>query len=346
MVFVDRVQIVVEAGRGGNGCLSFRRERFIPRGGPDGGDGGDGGSVILEVDPQLTTLAPLAHRAHYRAENGRPGQGNCRHGRKGRDLVLRVPPGTVVKDAQRGLVLQDLVSPGQRFVVARGGRGGRGNAHFKSSTNRAPRQTTPGQPGQVRTLVLELKLLADVGLVGMPNAGKSTLLARLSRARPKVADYPFTTREPNLGQVIVGEDRAFVLADIPGLIQGAHQGHGLGHDFLRHVQRTRVLVHLVEPAPADGSDPLHNYHTIRRELEAYDPQLAQRPEIVAVTKADLPQAAAVHQQLQQALPQRTVLLISAVTGQGLNQLKGAIVRLLDQMPQPAGTSSHDAASGN
>ncbi len=332
-MFVDRVQITVQAGRGGNGCLSFRRERYVPRGGPDGGDGGDGGSVVLVVDPQLSTLAPLTHRSCWRAENGRPGQGANRHGRKGRDLVIGVPPGTVVRDAQRGFVIKDLTAPGQRLVVARGGRGGRGNAHFKSSTNRAPRETTPGEPGQQRRLLLELKLIADVGLLGMPNAGKSTLLSRLSRARPKVADYPFTTREPNLGQVHVEGDRYFVLADIPGLIEGAHAGCGLGHDFLRHVQRTRVLVHLVEPSPLDGSDPVENYRKIRRELELFDPALASRPEVVAVTKADLPQAAEVQKRLAAQLPGQRVLLISAVTGQGLRELKWAVVEQLDRLAQ-------------
>ncbi len=330
-MFVDRVEITVQAGRGGNGCLSFRRERFVPRGGPDGGDGGDGGSVVLEVDPQLSTLAPLAHRSLWRAENGRPGQGANRHGRKGRDLVIPVPPGTVVRDAQRGFVIKDLTAPGQRLVVARGGRGGRGNAHFKSSTNRAPRETTPGEPGQQRRLLLELKLIADVGLLGMPNAGKSTLLSRMSRARPKIADYPFTTKEPHLGQVHVEGDRYFVMADIPGLIEGAHAGHGLGHDFLRHVQRTRVLVHLVEPTPMDGSDPEENYHKIRRELELFDPQLALRPEVVAVTKADLPEAAQVQKRLAARLPEKQVLLISAVTGQGLRELKWAVVEQLDRL---------------
>ncbi len=332
-MFVDRVQITVQAGRGGNGCLSFRRERYVPRGGPDGGDGGDGGSVVLVVDPQLSTLAPLTHRSCWRAENGRPGQGSNRHGRKGRDLLIAVPPGTVVRDAQRGFVIKDLTTPGQRLVVAQGGRGGRGNAHFKSSTNRAPRETTPGEPGQQRRLLLELKLIADVGLVGMPNAGKSTLLSRLSRARPKIADYPFTTREPNLGQVHVEGDRYFVLADIPGLIEGAHAGHGLGHDFLRHVQRTRVLVHLVEPVPQDSSDPVENYRKIRRELELFDPQLATRPELVAVTKADLPEAVPVQKRLAEQLPGRQVLLISAVTGQGLRELKWAVVELLDRLAE-------------
>ncbi|MFM8413425.1 MAG: Obg family GTPase CgtA, partial [Planctomycetota bacterium] len=248
-MFVDRVQIEVSAGHGGRGICSFRREKYVPRGGPDGGDGGDGGSVILRAESGVDSLAALAHRRQWRAENGTAGgPANCQ-GARGGDLVVLVPPGTIVVDEATALVLKDLARPGDEIVAARGGAGGRGNAHFKSSTNRAPRETTPGEPGEHRLLLLELKVIADVGLVGKPNAGKSTLLSRLSRARPEIADYPFTTKTPILGIVSISLDRSFVLADLPGLIEGAHAGVGLGHEFLRHVERAGILVHVVEPVP-------------------------------------------------------------------------------------------------
>jgi len=328
-MFVDEVDIYVEGGRGGDGCISFRREKFVPYGGPDGGDGGDGGSVIIQAQEGLHSLAPLLHRKHWRAARGQHGKGSDCHGASGQDLIIPVPPGTIVSDAEQNFVLKDLSRPGDQVVVARGGKGGKGNASFKSPTNRAPRQRTLGQPGEARHVRLELKLIADVGLVGKPNAGKSTLLSRLSRARPKIASYPFTTKYPHLGLVQVGMDRSFVLADLPGLIEGAHTGAGLGHDFLRHIQRAGILVHLLEPHPYDGTQPLPNYQAIRHELEAFDPQLAQRPEIVVVTKADLPGAAEVSQQLSHYLG-REVLLISAATGQGLNQLVTTILQTLDQ----------------
>jgi GTP-binding protein len=327
-LFVDRVQIELQAGRGGNGCVSFRRERFVPRGGPDGGDGGNGGSIIIEAREGVDSLSALAHRKFWRAPSGGHGSGANRQGRSGEDLLVEVPPGTVVIDAPAGFVIRDLARQGDRFVAARGGKGGRGNAHFKSATNRAPRQATPGGEGERRAVILELKVIADVGLIGKPNAGKSTLLGRLSHARPVVADYPFTTKHPNLGRVQVDMDRSFVLADIPGLIEGAHQGHGLGHEFLRHVERTRVLVHLVEPAPLDGSDPCENYRAIRQEISQYDDDLSHRPELVAVSKAELPEAEQVQRDLSQQVGS-DVLCISAVTGQGLNHLTAAIVRLLD-----------------
>ncbi|MCS7304195.1 MAG: GTPase ObgE [Thermoguttaceae bacterium] len=328
-MFVDEVEIYVEGGRGGDGCISFRREKFVPYGGPDGGDGGDGGSVILLAQQGVDSLAALAQRKHWRAERGQHGRGSNCHGASGQDLIIPVPPGTIVYDAERNFVLKDLAQPGDQVVVARGGKGGKGNAYFKSPTNRAPRQRTLGEPGEARRLRLELKLIADVGLIGKPNAGKSTLLSRLSRARPKIASYPFTTKYPHLGLVQVGLDRSFVLADLPGLIEGAHAGAGLGHDFLRHIQRAGILVHLVEPHPFDGTQPLDNYFAIRHELEAFDPQLVRRPEIVVVTKADLPGAEQVRQQLAAKLG-REVLLISAATGQGLNQLVNAILQILDQ----------------
>ena len=328
-MFVDEVEIRVEAGRGGDGCVSFRREKYVPRGGPDGGDGGDGGSVLIREEEGVDSLASLAHRKQWKAHNGEPGRGAQCHGASADDLVIRVPAGTLVIDADGGFVLKDLAHPADQVIVARGGKGGKGNVRFKSSTNRAPRQSTPGGDGESRRVRLELKIIADVGLIGKPNAGKSTLLSRLSRARPEIAAYPFTTKYPNLGRVQIDFDHSLVMADVPGLIEGAHAGAGLGHEFLRHIQRAGILVHLVEPEPMDGSGPLANYRTIRDELTRYDADLGRRPEIVAVTKADLPGAEAVHQCLSDALG-RTVLLISAVTGRGLNELVAAVVRQLDQ----------------
>jgi len=326
-MFVDRVTIEVEAGRGGDGCVSFRREKFVPRGGPDGGDGGNGGSILLIAEPGVDSLAALAHRKHWRAERGEHGMGSQRHGKSAADLVIRVPPGTVVTDAEHGLVLKDLAAAGAHVIAAHGGKGGKGNTRFKSATNQAPRESTRGDVGEHRRLTLELKIIADVGLVGKPNAGKSTLLSRVSRARPEIADYPFTTKIPHLGIVQLDIDRSLVMADIPGLIEGAHAGAGLGHEFLRHIERTRVLVHLVEPQPADGSDPLENYRAIRRELDQYGHGLADRPEIIAVSKADLPAAADVQQQLTAATG-HDVLLFSAVTGQNLDRLLQAAHALL------------------
>lgn len=327
-MFVDRVQIEVVAGRGGDGCMSFRRERYVPKGGPDGGDGGTGGSVIIEAQDGVDHLAALVHRKTWKAEHGRHGMGSDRHGRRGKDLLIRVPPGTVVMDVKEQFVIKDLVCSGDRLVAARGGKGGWGNARFKSATNQAPRQCTPGDDGEQRRLILELKVIADVGLVGKPNAGKSTLLSRLSRARPEIADYPFTTKVPNLGRVQIDFDRSFVLADIPGLIEGAHAGVGLGHEFLRHIERAGILVHLIEPMPMDGSDPLTNYRAIRNELVQHNELLGQRPEILVVSKAELPGADDIKSSLA-AETGRDVLCISAVTGQGLNQLVAAVTRLLD-----------------
>jgi len=327
-MFVDEVEIYVEAGKGGDGCVSFRREKYVPRGGPDGGDGGDGGSVIVLAQEGVDSLTPLVHRKHWKAKNGRPGSGANRHGASADDLVIRVPPGTIVKDARRGFVLKDLAAAGDRVTAARGGKGGKGNTRFKSSTNQTPRQSTPGDPGEARLIHLELKVIADVGLLGRPNAGKSTLLSRLSRARPEIAAYPFTTKHPNLGRVQIDRDRSFIMADIPGLIEGAHAGVGLGHEFLRHIERAGILVHLVEPQPTDGTEPLANYRAIREELQKHDPSLGERPEIVTVTKADLPGGRDVQNELAKELG-REVLLISAVTGEGLNKLVAKIARTLD-----------------
>jgi GTP-binding protein len=327
MAFVDRVTIFVKAGDGGAGCCSFRREKYVPRGGPNGGDGGDGGDVIVRAQAGTDSLAEIVNRKFWRAEPGERGMPADCHGRRGETLVITVPPGTLIRDRDRGHILRDLTRPGEEVIVAVGGRGGRGNKAFATSTNRAPRQTQPGTSGEERWIVLELKVIADAGLIGLPNAGKSTLLSRLSRATPEIADYPFTTKYPNLGLVMIGGERAFVLADLPGLIEGAHAGVGLGHEFLRHVERTRVLVHLLEPLPADGSDPLANYRTIRRELELYRPELAEKPEVVAVSKAELTGSEAVRERLERELGQE-VLAISAVTGVGLSRLVGAVVQKL------------------
>src|SRR5689334_17975886 len=326
-MFVDSVTIEVEAGRGGDGCLSFRREKYIPRGGPDGGDGGDGGSIIMIAETGVDSLSALAHRKRWRAERGEHGRGKQCHGRGAEDLIIKVPPGTVVTDDVHDLVLKDLTTAGESVVAARGGKGGKGNTRFKSATNQAPRDFTRGEEGEARRLTLELKVIADVGLVGKPNAGKSTLLSRVSRARPEIADYPFTTKVPNLGIVHLDIDRTLVIADIPGLIEGAHAGAGLGHEFLRHVERTRVLIHLVEPQPMDGSDPIENYRAIRSELEQYGHGLADRPEILAVSKAELPAAAEVQEKLA-AITGREVIAFSSVTGQGLDVLLRAAHKAL------------------
>jgi GTP-binding protein len=333
-MFVDRVILYVKGGDGGRGCSSFRREKYVPKGGPDGGDGGDGGSVIVRAVANADNLADVVSKKHWRAERGIAGQGSNCHGRRGHDVILKVPPGTVVYDRERGNVLRDLTEAGQEVTVARGGRGGRGNSAFATATNQAPRECQPGTPGEERWIVLELKVIADAGLIGLPNAGKSTLLSRLSRATPEIADYPFTTKHPNLGIVGLNDERAFVLADLPGLIEGAHSGIGLGHEFLRHVERTRVLIHLVEPFPTDDSDPLHNYQMIRRELELYGHGLTEKPEIVAVSKAELTGSDEVRRRLEEALG-KEVLAISAVTGQGLAQLVRGVSASLADMPVEA-----------
>ena len=331
-MFADRVILNCRAGDGGNGCSSFRREIFVPRGGPDGGDGGAGGDIILQADRNLGSLSNLVGHRHWKAERGEHGQGSLCTGRCGKATLILVPPGTLVKDLKHGHLLKDLQQHGETVTVVKGGRGGRGNKRFATSTHRAPREFEEGHPGEYREIMLELKLIADVGLVGKPNAGKSTLLSRVSRATPEIADYPFTTKYPNLGVVRVGLNHEFVLADIPGLIEGAHTGLGLGHEFLRHVERTRVLVHLVEPAPMDFSDPLDNYAQIRNELALYDASLAERPEIICVTKAELPDAETCAELLREVTG-REVMLISAVTGTGLTELKLRILNVLASLSE-------------
>jgi GTP-binding protein len=334
MKFVDEVRIRVKAGDGGDGAIAWRREKFVPRGGPAGGDGGNGGDVVLAVDPQMATLLDYRYQRQHEARSGQNGMGSDCNGADGEPLVLRVPPGTVVRDAATGEVLADLSAPDQRMVVARGGRGGLGNMNFATSTRQAPRHAEPGTPGEERELVLELKLLADVGIVGYPNAGKSTLISRISRARPRIADYPFTTLSPNLGVVDWRGERSFVVADIPGLIEGAHAGAGLGHQFLRHVERCRVLVHLVDgAAPGEGRSPRADLDAIDAELRLYSPVLASKPQIVVVNKVDVPEARRAAAALQRALARRRkdareVLLLSAVTGEGVPELLDRIASVL------------------
>lgn len=326
-MFIDRVTIFVKGGDGGRGCSSFRREKYVPKGGPDGGDGGDGGNVIIRAVAGADSLADIVNRKHVRAPSGSPGSGAQKTGRTAKDVVIAVPPGTIILDRDRGNLLRDLTEAGQEVVVGKGGRGGRGNKYFATATNRTPREAEPGEPGEERWLTLELKVIADAGLIGLPNAGKSTLLSRLSQAHPEIADYPFTTKHPNLGVVHSGNERVFVLADLPGLIEGAHSGTGLGHEFLRHVERTRVLVHLVEPLPLDGSDPVENYRMVRRELELYRQALATKPEVVVVSKSELTDSDEIRARLQQELA-REVFAVSAVTGQGLAQLVGRVAEQL------------------
>ena len=337
-MFIDEIDIFVKGGDGGAGCVSFRREKFVPRGGPDGGDGGDGGSIFLEADPGITTLLDYHYQRHYTAERGQHGKGANKHGRSGADTVLRVPLGTVVSDRASGELLGDLAAPGHRLLVARGARGGRGNARFTSSTNRAPRRADLGRAGEERWMHMELKLLADVGVIGVPNAGKSTLVSRVSAARPKIAEYPFTTLEPTLGIVRVDEDRSFVIADVPGLIAGAAGGKGLGHRFLRHIERTRLLIHLIDLDPAGGRDPRDDYRAIQGELAAYAAELARRPQIVVANKAELPGTEERRLDLERfcaahALPFHA---ISAVTGLGLSALvRDAADRLASERWVPA-----------
>lgn len=327
-MFVDRVLIELRAGKGGDGCSSMRREKYVPRGGPDGGDGGDGASIVLEAKVGVNSLAAYANQRLFRANKGQPGQGSLRHGKKGRDQKLLVPPGTTVIDADQHFVIKDMKHHGEQFVIAKGGKGGRGNAHFKSSVNRSPRECTPGEGGETRFVILELKSIADVGFIGKPNAGKSTLLSHITSARPEIADYPFTTKHPNLGIVELSGERSFVAADIPGLIEGASEGVGLGHEFLRHVERAGLLVHLVEPFPVDQTDPIENYRAIRTELQEYDPSLAERDQIVVVSKSEMEGSSEIQKALQEEIGE-TVYLVSAIQGDGIGELLEEIMRRVE-----------------
>jgi GTPase len=330
--FIDEAIITVRSGDGGNGCLSFRREKYVPLGGPDGGDGGKGGDVTLVSSQDRRTLYPFRFKHEFTAQRGGGGEGRQRTGKSGSDLVIEVPPGTIVRDAETGDIIKDFCLPGESFIIARGGRGGKGNTHFKSSTHRTPRFAQPGEAGEVKQLKLELKLLADVGIIGFPNAGKSTLISVISAARPKIADYPFTTLVPNLGVVKAGDREPFVVADIPGLIAGAHTGAGLGIHFLRHIERTRMLVHLIDASAIDPEKPLEAYDAINAELSSYSPDLARKPQIIALNKLDLPGTEERARAFKAALKKRTKLyLISAATVKGVDQLLAQISNRLDEL---------------
>jgi GTP-binding protein len=330
-MFVDQVKVFLLAGKGGDGCVSFRREYGVPKGGPDGGRGGDGGSIILTAEQGLSSLAYFRFHPINKARKGAHGEGSNRSGKKGGDLILSVPVGTVVKSAQNGEVLFDFLRPGQKFLAASGGKGGRGNASFATPTHRTPREWQNGEPGEEKELILELKLIADVGLVGFPNVGKSTLISKISSARPVIADYPFTTLTPHLGVVDVGREKSFVVADIPGLIEGAHQGHGLGIRFLKHIERTKVLVHIIDVSPYSGRDPSHDYGVVLEELEAYSPDLIKRPQIVVANKIDLLGEAKERLEAVRRLASREKLpffAISAMKEVGLRQLVSAMAKAL------------------
>ncbi len=331
MKFIDEAIITVQSGDGGRGCVSFRREKFIPRGGPDGGDGGKGGDIVLKTSPGKRTLYQFRFQKHFKAKNGSHGQGKQKTGKNGQDLVIELPPGTLVTDADTGQVIKDLIECGETIVLARGGRGGQGNTRFKTSTNRAPRFAQPGEPGETKTLRLELKLLADVGIIGLPNAGKSTLITAVSSAHPKIGSYPFTTLYPSLGVVQTGWAEPFIVADIPGLIEGAHKGTGLGIRFLRHIERTRILVHLIDVSAMDMNNPLKAYTTVNKELAMYNQELTEKPQIVVLNKMDLPDVREAAKKFQDAIKEKQVVFISALTGQGIENLKSKIIRLLDSL---------------
>ncbi len=330
MSFIDEVKIYVKAGDGGAGCVSFRREKFVPRGGPNGGDGGAGGDVIIEVSSHLSTLYDLRLHPHQKAERGHNGMGSDRHGAGGEDLVLQVPQGTIIKDAETGEILADLTDPDHRLLFLKGGRGGQGNARFATSTNKAPRFAQPGEPGEERWIRLELKLMADVGLLGFPSVGKSSLITKVSAARPKIADYPFTTLKPHLGVVAYKNYRSFVMADIPGIIEGAHDGAGLGHRFLRHVERTRILLHLLDPCRTHDSDPIRDFETLNRELALFNPELAEKPQIIVVNKLDLPDVRDLLPAIEPYFKERGMLVfpVSAASGEGIPELLDEIARHL------------------
>ncbi len=336
MQFVDEVKIHVKSGDGGRGCLSFRREKFIPMGGPDGGDGGNGGDVFFEVDEGLGTLLDFRYKVHYKAERGEHGRGKKMHGKAGESLTIRVPPGTLVYDDETGELLADLTAPGEKVLLLKGGMGGRGNARFATSTNRAPRHFQPGTPGEERWLRLELKLLADVGLVGLPNAGKSTLISAVSAARPKIADYPFTTLVPNLGVVRYGGYKSFVMADIPGIIEGASEGHGLGTRFLRHVERTDLFLHLVDLSDLQAGDPIERFEMINRELARHKPELLEKTQIVVLTKMDVTEVREKAEEVLSSFQDRgyRTHALSAVTGAGVKELVEILGREIETRHPP------------
>ncbi|NVN99999.1 MAG: GTPase ObgE [Geobacteraceae bacterium] len=330
MSFIDEVKLFASAGDGGSGCVAFRREKFIPLGGPNGGDGGKGGDLILQVSPQVSTLHDLRLHPHQRAQRGKNGMGSDRHGAGGEDLVLIVPLGTIVKNMETDEIIADMTEPEQRIILLKGGRGGQGNARFMTSTNKAPKFAQPGEPGEEMTIRLELKLMADVGLLGFPSVGKSSFITKVSAARPKIADYPFTTLKPHLGVVEYKNYRTFVMADIPGIIEGAHEGAGLGHRFLRHVERTRILLHLLDPCRTHDSNPLDDYETLNRELALFNPELSDKPQIIVINKIDLPD-------VQALIPEITpyfdklglkVFPISAATGEGIPPLLDEIAKTI------------------
>jgi GTPase len=329
--FIDEVMITVQSGDGGRGCVSFRRERFVPKGGPDGGDGGKGGDVILKATLRKRTLYHFKFKKHFKAESGKGGSGDQKTGKNGEDLMLEVPVGTVVSDSDTGRILKDLKEPEEIFIVAKGGRGGQGNKRFASATRRTPRFAQPGEPGQILSIKLELKLIADAGIIGLPNAGKSTLISKISSARPKIADYPFTTLTPNLGIISTRGKNSFCVADIPGLIKGAHEGAGLGIRFLKHIERTRVLIHLIDVSEINPENPLEHYETVNRELFLYSDKLFVKPQLVVLNKMDIPGARQLAESFEAALAGKKVEKISALTGKGLAQLIHRIADFLDKL---------------
>lgn len=333
MKFFDEAFITVQSGDGGRGCVSFRREKFIPRGGPDGGDGGKGGDVIIKSSSHRRTLYPFRFKRQFKAQNGSHGQGKKKTGKNGGDLIIEIPPGTLITDEETNEIVKDFTQPDETYIIAEGGRGGQGNTRFKTATHRAPRFAQPGEPGQFLKLKLELKLLADVGIIGLPNAGKSTLISAISSATPKIADYPFTTLTPTLGVVKAGWGEPFVVADIPGLIEGAHKGVGLGIRFLRHIERTRVLVHLIDISTVDPQNPLAEYETINRELASYSSQLMEKPQIVVLNKIDLTGTNEAGRAFQAAVKDREVLQISAVTRKGVDKLTSMMIKYIEDYTQ-------------
>jgi len=333
-MFIDVAKIYIKAGDGGNGAVSFRREKYVPNGGPDGGDGGNGGNIVFVVNTGKNTLLDFKYKKSFKAQRGENGQSKNMKGKDGEDLIIEVPPGTIIRDAETGRILADLTKPNERRILARGGRGGKGNARFATATRQAPRFAEEGQKGEEAWLTLELKLIADVGLVGFPNVGKSTILSVLTAARPKIANYPFTTLSPNLGVVETPYGKSFVLADIPGIIEGAHKGVGLGHDFLRHIERTRVLIHVIDASGFEGRDPVNDFYVVCKEIEAYSAELAKRPHIVAANKMDLPSSAENIKRLKNELGKKGIKVfpVSAVSNKGFDDLLKEVVKLLDEIP--------------